>query len=128
MRADADFDVLTAQPPDLAIAEAGLEGQHQESAIPSADPGFDIRSDDESLRLVLGEKRHGPAFETLWRNRENPLTLQTPRRFGERNVPKEAVEGREPLISGARSVAAIAFQMFEEHLKERGIELLEAKR
>jgi hypothetical protein len=81
MSADAEFDIAPAKGCDFAVAEAGLNGDEQQSLVPPSDPCTGIRSSHERCSLFVGQKFDRPTHETLRRESEDTLALQGQRRF-----------------------------------------------
>ncbi len=127
MRAGAELHVLTPERGDLAIPQASLRGEEEKRAIALPDPGGRGRRGDERCDFVLGQEFYGPSFEPFRRDRQNPLTLQAQRWFGQCHVPEESVEGRETMVARAWPVAPIPLQEVEKTFKEGHIEILDVQ-
>jgi len=81
MSADAEFDIAPAKECDFAVAEAGLNGDEQQSLVSSSNPCTGIRSGHERCGLFVSQKFDRPTHETLRRESEDTLALQGQRRF-----------------------------------------------
>jgi hypothetical protein len=125
--AGAQLYVLAPERGDLAIPQAGLRGKEEKRAIALSDPGVRGRRGHERRAFLLGQKFYGPSVESFRRDRQNPLALQTQRRFGQRHVPEEGVERRETMVARARPIAPIPLQGIEKAFEEGHIEIFDAQ-
>ena len=75
MRTCAELHVLLAKRCDLAIPEAGLNGDEQQRPVPSSDPCARIRRCDKGGTLFLCQKLHWAALVALRRDRKDALAL-----------------------------------------------------
>src|SRR5262249_16657495 len=125
--AGPQLHVLPPERGDLAIPQASLRGEEEKRTIALSDPGVRDRRGHERRDFVLGQKFYGPSFESFWRDRQNPLALQTQRRCGQHHVPEESVEGRETMVARARPIAPIPLQGIEKTFEQGHIEILDAQ-
>jgi hypothetical protein len=124
MSAGTKFHILTAERCDLAIAQARLYSKQQERSVPPADPGGRIWCCHQRIAFLFGYEFHWTTFIPLRRNRQDALAMQCQCGFADGYVLKKRVQSRQAIVPRPRTVAARAFEVFEELPQESCIEIL----
>jgi len=109
---------------DLAVTKPGLNSDQQKISVPPPNPSFRVGSRQESSRLFLRQKLHGPSLAALCRKGQHALALQSQGRFADRNILKECMYRGETVDSCTRLIAAIRFKMMEKLLQQTDVEIL----
>ena len=92
MGAVAQLHVLASERSDLAVAQAGLDGDEQDRPIPSSDPFAQVRCSEECGDLLLGEELEKSTFVAFAWNRLNTLTVKNVSRFAQCHILEEGTQ------------------------------------
>src|SRR5438128_8487531 len=59
----AKMDVCAGEPDELGDPQAGLDGDHQQGVVTTADPAGAVRGGEEGVDLLVGEEGHDRPVE-----------------------------------------------------------------
>lgn len=124
VRPTAQDDVRTPEADQFRDAQTRLDGDGQQGPVATADPRREIGGGEDGRDLRGVEKRDGLTLVAFAGHREDLLTQQGVRRFGERDVAKERVNRGQTRIAGSTTVAAPLLEVLEKPPDERGLDLL----
>ena len=127
MSASAELDILATKPPDLAIAEAGLDSEEQDCPVSPSDPCPRVGSGHESGALFFRKELHRTAFVALGGNREDALAMEGKRRFSQRHEPEEGSDRGKTGVARSRAVAPVALEVIEELAEDCRVQVLHAE-
>ena len=96
--------------------------------IPTPDDGGLIGRGQQRRHFVVVQKRDERPTRALRGNGQHALNVRRVLGVTQRGVAKQRVNGREPGVAGARTVASINLQVVEKRPDERGVDVLEAER
>jgi hypothetical protein len=99
--AGPEHDVSTSEVNELGDPQSSLDREQQECAIPSADPGGDVRRRQHHVDFSACEIGDRTTLMPLHWDGQNPTAAIEVRRFADRHVSKEGVNRGEPDIARA---------------------------
>lgn len=76
MGTGAELDILPSKPPDLAVAQAGLDAKEQDRSVPPSDPCPRNRGSHESGGLFFQEELYRTAFVAFLGDSQNALAVE----------------------------------------------------
>jgi hypothetical protein len=110
---------------ELGDAHAGLDRDGQQRVVAPSDPVAAVRRVEQRVDFVFGEVGDDRAVEALGRHGEDPADERRVLGMAQRGEPEQRVDRRQPGVAGARAVAAVVFEVVEERLDQRRVEILD---
>ena len=127
MRAAPQGDVSASQMREFGDAEPRLDGQQEQDAIASADPGGDVRRREDGLDFGSCQVRDRSSLVPLDRNGQDLAAAIEMRRLADGHVSTEGVDRGEPDIARARRVPTVLLDMIQKRTDKRRVEIIEGE-
>ena len=120
MGAVAEGDVLALEADEFGDAQAGLDGDEEERAVASAEPGGWVGAGEQGFGFVLGEVLDVVVVVAFAGDREDALAVEEVPGVAEGDVAVEGVDRCQAGVAAAGAVAALVFEVVEEVAEEGG--------
>jgi len=125
VRAVVEGDVCVAQAGELGHAQPSLDREQQQGVVAATEPGAAIGCREQRVDLCLGEERHDRSVGAFGLDRDHARDQLGVFGVSQRGEAKQRVHRREPRVAGARTVAAVGLEVFEEREDQGRVEILE---
>src|SRR6187551_2808668 len=123
MRAGVERHVAPAKRSQFRDAQAGLDGDEENRAVASPNPGCRVGDSKECLHFFMAQELDNPAREALARNREHALAMESVGGLGKRDITEESVHRCEAGVTTAGRVAAHTLEVIEKLSEEDRVEI-----
>ncbi len=127
MGACAERHILTPECGQFAIAQARLNRYKKQRSVAVADPVSYVRRPYQSGGLALGQKLNRAVLAAFGWDCKNTLTLQKQRRLADCDEPEEGMHGSKPRVACAHRIASAMFEVLQELLDQRHVEVLDSQ-
>jgi hypothetical protein len=122
----AERHILTPECGQFAISQTRLNRYKKQRSVAVADPRSYVRRPYQSGGLAFGQKLNRAVLTAFRWNCKNALALQKQRRLAYRDEPEEGMHGSKPRVACSHRIASAVFEVLQEFLDQRHIEVLDS--